>query len=125
MQGDALWPNLAANQVDPFGKEMLEEDKTFMYKYKGYIPVPLLGIIDDKIVVTLAGYNAAQMNRYLNVKSADKYLQFGLDKCKAMVVGKRIESYHAPKATVDSWETSHEDYGELIEKNSRKEAHGK
>ena len=45
-------------------------------------------MIDDIIGVTLAGYNAAQMNSYLNVKTADKYLQFGLDKCKAMVVGK-------------------------------------
>ena len=73
-------------------------------------------MVDDIIGVTLAGYNAAQMNSYLNVKSADKYLQFGLDKCKAMVVGKRIESFHAPKLMVDTWETSHGEDGEFIEK---------
>ena len=61
------------------------------------------------------------MNSFLNVQSADKYLQFGLDKCKAMVVGKIIESYHSPKLTVDTWKTSHEGiYGNFL----IKEAHG-
>ena len=87
-----------------------------MYKYKGYIPVPVLGMVDDIIGVTLAGYNAAQMNSYLIVKSLDKYLQFGLDKCKAMVVGKIIESFHAPKLMVDTWETSHGEDGQFENK---------
>ena len=55
-------------------------------------------MIDDIIGVTLAGYNSAQMNSYLNVKTADKYLQFGLDKCKAMVVGKQQKLTMFPQA---------------------------
>jgi hypothetical protein len=31
---------------------------------------------------------------HINVKTADKYLQFGLDKCKAMIVGKQLEDSH-------------------------------
>ena len=116
LQGEVWGPSLASNQVDTFGKEMLDEDASFMYKYKGYIPVPVLGMIDDIIGVTLAGNNAAQMNSYINVKTADKYLQFGQDKCKAMVVGKRIETYHVPRLMVDTWETSHGEDGELREK---------
>ena len=50
------------------------------------------------------------------MKTADKYLQFGQDKCKAMVVGKLIESYHVPKLMVDTWQTSHGEDGELREK---------
>ena len=115
LQGEVWGPNLASNQVDSFGKEMLEENLSFMYKYKGNIPEPVLGMVYDIIGVTLAGYNAAQMNSYFNVKSADKYLQIGLDKCKSMVVGKRIESFHTPKLILDTWETSHGEDGELIE----------
>ena len=87
LQGEVWGPSLASNQVDMFGKDMLEEN--FVYKYKGYIPVPILGQIDDTIGVTLAGFEAAQMNSYMNVRSADKYLQFGQDKCIFMVVGEK------------------------------------
>ena len=92
LQGEVWGPILAANQVDTFGKEMLDEEASFMYKYKGYVPVPILGQIDDTIGITLAGYKASQMNSYINIKTADKYLQFGQDKCKYMVVGKRFEN---------------------------------
>ena len=51
----------------------------------------------------------------MNVRSADKYLQFGHDKCQAMVVGKRVESFHIPTLEVDTWEVKHDNDGNLIE----------
>ena len=96
LQGEVWGPALASNQVDTIGKDMLDEDSSFMIKYKGYIPIPVLGMIDDVIGVTLAGFKSAQLNSYINMKSADKYLQFGQDKCKAMVVGKQIELFIFP-----------------------------
>ena len=115
LQGEVWGPILAANQVDAFGKEMLQEDYSFMFRYKGYIPVPVLGQIDDTIGISLAGYKANQFNSYMNVKSADKYLQFRYEKCKAMVVGKNIESFHLPNLQVDTWRTHHSNEGDLIE----------
>ena len=41
LQWEVWGPSLAANQVDTFGKEMIEEDYSFMYRYKGYVPVPV------------------------------------------------------------------------------------
>ena len=75
----------------------------------------MLGQIDDKIGISQAGYKAAQFNSYMNVKSADKYLQFGYDKCRAMVVGKKSESYHIPKLQVDTWKTHHTKEGDIVE----------
>ena len=69
----------------------------------------------DTIGISQAGYKAAQFNNYMNVKSADKYLQFGYDKCRAMVVGKKSESYHIPKLQVDTWNTHHTKEGGIIE----------
>ena len=115
LQGEVWGPSFASNQVDTFGKEMLEEDMSFLYKYKGYIPVPVLGQIDDIIGVTLAGYKSVQLNRFLNVKAADKYYQFGQDKCMAMIVGKKIENFQIPNLEVDIWETKHDENGRLLE----------
>ena len=80
----------------------------YRYRYKGFVPVPVMGQIDDVIGVTMACYKGAQLNSYTNVKTANKYLQFGVDKCKAMLVGKKQEECHVPKLSVDVWETKHD-----------------
>ena len=51
----------------------------------------------------------------MSVKSGDKYLQLGQEKCKAMVVGRKVESFHIPRLEVDTWETQHDNEGKLIE----------
>ena len=115
LQGEVWGSALASNQVDSFGKEMINANLPFIYKYKGYIPVPILGQIDDTIGITEAGFKAAQLNSFMNVKTADKYLQFGQDKCKAMLVGKRTSSFHTPVLQVDTWKTKYLEDGKLVE----------
>ena len=117
MQGDTWSSAMASAQVDSFGKEMLEEEPTYMYKFKGEVSIPLLGQVDDLIGVSEAGYKAHQLNSYVNVKTSDKNLQFGPDKCKIMIVSKRkVESFLKPNLTVDAWEVKHAENGEIIEK---------
>ena len=48
--------------------------------------------MDDIIGITDAGYKAQQMNAVLNVKTAEKRLQFGAAKCKSMLVSKKPET---------------------------------
>ena len=115
LQGEVWGSSLASNQVDTFGQEMLEDNLPFTFRYKGYIPVPILGLIDDTIGVTDAGYKAVQLNSFMNVKTSDKYLQFGQEKCKAMLVGKQHSSFHVPNLEVDTWKTKYDEEGELIE----------
>jgi hypothetical protein len=55
------------------------------------MPVSLLGLVDDLIGVTEACFRAVQMNEVINVKSAEKCLQFGVSKCKSMFVGQKKE----------------------------------
>ena len=95
-----------------------------MYKYKGYVPLPISGQIDETIGITLAGYKASQMNSYKNIKTADKYLHFLKDKYKYMVVGKRVENIHIPNFEVDIWETSHDQEGYLKETFEGKQSMG-
>ena len=53
--------------------------------------------------------------KFFNVNTADKYLQFGHDKCKAMLVGKQTSTFHLPHLQVDTWKRKYEEDGTFIE----------
>ena len=80
------------------------------YKYKDVLAVSLLGLVDDMISITDAGHKAQQMNAVLNIKTAEKRLQFGESKCKSMIITKNSkESIINNPLLVDKWKTPHED----------------
>jgi hypothetical protein len=54
----------------------------------------MLGLVDDTICITEAGYTAQMMNAFFNIKTAEKTLQFGVKKCKTMLIGKKTEDIH-------------------------------
>ena len=117
MQGDTWSSTMAAVQCDAFGKNLLEEDVSYLYKYKGTVPIGILGQIDDLIGVTEPGFKAQQMNAYLNVMTADKYLQFGPDKCKTMLVGsmKKKFNFLLTNLQVDTRKSTHNKEGNLVD----------
>ena len=86
------------------------------------MPVPILGMVDDIIEIAEAGYKTEQLSAFVNVQTADKNLQFGVDKCKAMVVSKR-KPYHfeTPALTVDTWKIEHAENGDIDEYYTGKE----
>ena len=110
LQGDTFGSLLSSVQVDTIGKEAA--DSGYGYKYKDSVEVSLLGLVDDLIGVTEAGYKAQQMNALINVKTADKGLQFGIKKCKSMLVGKN-ENVLNSHLTVDNWKVTYEDIPEV------------
>ena len=78
------------------------------YMYKDSLSISMLGLVDDIIGVTEAGFRAQQMNALINVNSADKGLQFGPTKCKSMLIGKETEHVLNSDLLVDSWIVKHE-----------------
>ena len=89
LQGDTWGSILASNQVDLIGKESLEAGH--FYLYKNVLPVGFLGLVDDIVGITEAGFKAQQFNAFINVKTAEKTLQFGP---KSMLIGKSIKVIH-------------------------------
>ena len=81
--------------------------------YKDSVAVSLLGLVDDMVGVTEAGFRAQQMNALINAKSADKGLQFAVKKCKSMLIGKNVENVLNSNLTVDNWSATHRDIPEL------------
>ena len=41
MQGDTWSSAMASAQVDAIGKEMIQEEPSYIFKYKGEVPVPI------------------------------------------------------------------------------------
>ena len=111
MQGDTWASAMASAQVDSFGKEMIEEQQSYMYKYMGEVPIPILGMVDDLIGIAEAGYKTHLLNVFINVKTADKDLQFGAEKCKTMTVSKKKPfSFQTPAFSVDTWEIKYSEH---------------
>ena len=72
LQGDTWGPLLAAVQVDSIAKDV--EKEKLGIQYKGSLHISMLGLIDDLIGISEAGYKAQQLNGLLNFKSAEKGL---------------------------------------------------
>ena len=107
LQGDTFGSIMASVQVDSIGKEI--EQSGIGYQYKDILPVSLLGLVDDIIGITEAGYKSQQMNAILNIKTAEKRLQFGETKCKSMLICKNPESVLNSPLQVDKWKIEHQD----------------
>ena len=108
LQGDTWGSILASVQVD--AKDVGEAG--LRYRYKQILDIGLLGLVDDLIGVTESGHKAQQMNVILNVKSAEKCLQFGVSKCKSMLIGREPNNLINSDLKVDCWK---EEYVESIE----------
>ena len=105
LQGDTWGSLLASNQVDRIAQECNESG--YGYKYKECLDVGMLGFVDDSVGITEAGYKAQMLNAVFNIKSAEKSLQFGVKKCKSMIVGKNVETILTTSLSVDEWSVEH------------------
>ena len=101
LQGDTWGSLLASIQVDNICRDIANSG--YGYKYKDVLPVSLLALVDDLIGISYAGYRAQQMNVAINIKTAEKRLQFGVNKCKTMIVGKNYEEEMNNPTLVDKW----------------------
>ena len=102
MQGDVLAPLMSSLQVDTMGKECLEEVK-HLYYYKGTVPIPPLGMVDDLFTISTCGFRTTMVNEYINFKTAMKKLQFGTSKCVKLHVGKTCNKNLCKDLFVDEW----------------------
>ena len=69
--------------------------------YKETVGVPPLVMIDDLVAVTLCGVESVVMSSFLNSKAYVKKLQFGINKCHKIHVGK--EKRTCPELYLDEW----------------------
>ena len=100
LQGDVFGPIECSVSVDSFGKECLEEDKNLHY-YKDEVAIPILTMVDDALAISECGFKANMMNAFINTKTNIKKLQYGIQKCFKMHVGKTCIKEICPDLYVD------------------------
>ena len=105
LQGETWGFLLASVQVDKIGKDCMGAGS--FYLYKSVLPVGFLGLVDDIVGGTEAGYKAQQLNAHINIKTAEKTLQFGIKKCKSMLVGKSKDNIINNSLQIDNWVVDH------------------
>ena len=101
LQGEVFGPLECSVSVDKFGKECLEQKK-HLYHYKGEVGVPPLAMIDDVACIAECGVNSVAINAYINAKTRTKKLQFGVEKCHQLHIGR--ENSLCPDLFIDNWE---------------------
>ena len=107
LQGDTFGLILASVQVDSIGKECQETG--YGYHYMDSLPVSILGLVDDMVGISEAGFKAKQLNTFLNIKTAEKTLQFGATKCKFLLIGKNVKNILNSDLVVDNWDVEYVD----------------
>ena len=113
LQGDTFGSILASVQVDSIGKDCMKEG--FGYLYKNSLEVSFLGLVDDIIGVTEVGVKAQMLNAFMNIKTAEKTLQFGPTKCKSMLIGKNTENVMNTELMVDNWAVEYKENTMTVE----------
>ena len=71
-------------------------------------------MVDDIVGVSEAGIKAQKMNSFINLKTAEKSLKFGVEKCKSMVIESNTEvendnKFSNNKLSVDRWSMKYEE----------------
>ena len=100
LQGEIFGPLECSVSVDKFGKECLEEQK-HLYSYRGLVGIPPLAMIDDLFLMAGCGLPSVLLNAFINAKTKTKKLQFGVEKCHKLHVGK--QNSFCPDLYVDNW----------------------
>ena len=71
LQGDTFGSILASVQVDTIGQECMKAGH--YYLYKDTLPVGFLGLVDNIVGISEAGYKSQQQNAFINLKTAEKH----------------------------------------------------
>ena len=105
LQGDKFGSLMASVQVDKIGQESMK--RGYHYLYKKSLPIGFLGLVDDIVGISESGHKASELNAFMNIKTAEKTLQFGPKKCKFMIVGKCDSALKSQSLQVDHWTSKH------------------
>lgn len=94
--------------VDSISQAHTENLSDHLYLYRGLVPVPPLGMVDDQVGISHCGLDSALSTAHLNAQANIKKLQFGASKCHQIHIGKN--KIVCPENTIDSWivEKGHE-----------------
>ena len=102
MKGDVLSPLISSNMVD---KNIVDPaiSSRNVYMYKNMVEIPPLVMQDDTLSVSECGFKTTKINSLINTRTKIMGLQFGIDKCVKMHIGKNENLGICAECKVDVW----------------------
>ena len=94
-------------------KQLINENPEYLYKYKVHVPLGTLGMMDDIVGVSENGVHATQLNAFVNIKTAEKKLQFWHNKCNTKKNVHKIVRYVRTDLFIDHLSEQHDENDEL------------
>ena len=61
-------------------------------------------MVDDLLCISECGYKTTMLNSFIRFKTNEKKLQFGINKCRKMHIGRNCQDFKCRTLSVDSWE---------------------
>ena len=104
LQGTVITPLKCSIQLDSLGKEICSDKNLSetLYKFKGFLKIPPLALIDDLLTINTCGINSVKMNGLVQSKVDSRRLELGNTKYFQMHIGKNRIS--CPTLKVDTEE---------------------
>ena len=94
MQSGVLTLLKCSVQVDTLGREILQnsEYSNMLYKYKDFVRIFLLSMVDDCLTITSCSLHSVKMNDLVQSKADTKRLELSDVKCFEMHIGDKKTS---------------------------------
>ena len=90
MQGTIWGSFLCTVTMDKIGK-FVYDNPELVYKYKGVVETPSLGMVDDVLCVQKCSLETVKMNSIINSFIESKKLKLSANKCKRIHIQKKKE----------------------------------
>ena len=126
MQG-TVWGSLYCTTTMDKLAMLMYKDEELMYKYKGLVETPCLGMVDNLLIVQKCSIESVKVNAVANAFVEMKKLRFNKDKCHRIHISKKSKiSQSCPELKIHEdimKSSSKEKYlGDIIDKNGSSKA---
>ena len=115
LQGSVNSPLMCSITTDSLVKSLLFylNLSRILYKYKGFLTIPPLALMDDILTVTKCGVNSLKMNALVTSKIETKRLELGPSNCFQFHFGNNILSGKAERRGGQDWAANSPDMSPL------------
>ena len=105
MQGSVNSPLRCSMTTDTLGKDILSNkaQANTISRYKEFLPIPPLALVDELFVITKCGVESLVMNGEVHSKIMTKRLKLGIEKCFQMHFGKKSSTCHSLMVDSSAW----------------------
>ena len=108
MQGTVWGSGFCTTNIDKLGK-ISYNNPELLYKYKGEVDVPILGMVDDVLTVSKCSSKTVELNATVNSFMENNKLKLAQNKCKKIHVGKKSDNCPSIKVHEENMENSNKE----------------